>query len=329
MTERSFPHALPADGQPDDGSIATEPRYRQVHRWDYGDGVLRGIGEELRVERVAGQLAVRIGTGEGRVDGEHYVNDEAIVKGLTPAHATKLRYDRIVLRLTQSGGRGRVRYVYVPGVPGAAGPPALVRTADAVEVSLAAFPVPAGAGVLPPFPLRSDRFATADRLGPLEPLAEFHYPEMNIPADEHTELRIPLDGGIFVGFDVNRYGSGAAGSYLTVLRDGMYAVGVYGRYVRESADGADDPDKYEAMLYVEARRGGIDGARITRIGNTGPPGRELTAYGELILRAGDVLVYRVYRAASTSRYKWTLSDSSGSLRATARFVRDVATTGLA
>ena len=324
MTEHSFPHALPADGTPDDGSIATEPRYRQVHRWDHGDGILRGIGEELEVKPMPGQLAVRIGTGEAKVDGEHYVNDDPIVKTLTPAHATKIRYDRIVLRLTvDATGRGRVRYVYVEGVAGDTKPRPLVRTATVVERSLAAFPVPAGAGVLPPFPLRSDRFATSDRLAALEPLADFRYLEREVPGGQAVELTIPASGGTFIGFDVNRASDGVPGNNLTVLRDGVYELGITGRYGRDAG-----APKVEVAFYVEARRG-AGGGRIGRVGTIGPDHADLSASGALLLRAGDVLSWMVERDDTSGSYDWTLSDSTTSLRGTARFVREFSGTGIA
>lgn len=136
-----------------------------------------------------------------------------------------------------------------------------------------------------------------------------------MPGGDDVQCRIPGEGGTFVGFDVNRYGSGPAGSYLTVLRAGVYDVGLGYRYTRSS--GAPD---VELAGFVEFFRG-VGGTRLARIGTSGPPNRDLHAGGQAILRKGDLVVPTLYRSATTGSYAWTLTDSHDSLRFTARYVR--------
>jgi hypothetical protein len=90
-------------------------------------------------------MNVLVGTGTVMVQGRFCENDAALTLAVTAAHATYPRIDRVVVRLNASPGRT----IDIVVKPGTAAPepaaPALTRTAETWELSLAQIRVEAGA----------------------------------------------------------------------------------------------------------------------------------------------------------------------------------------
>lgn len=110
------------------------------------DGIVHGDGDEMAVTATdPPAMTVRVGTGTAMVRGRFCENDAALTLAVPTAHATYPRIDRVVVRLNASPGRV-IDIVVKPGTaaPGPAAP-ALTRTAEIWELSLAQVRVEAGA----------------------------------------------------------------------------------------------------------------------------------------------------------------------------------------
>jgi hypothetical protein len=110
------------------------------------DGVVHDDGNEMAVT-VTDPPAMRVlvGTGTAMIRGRFCENDAALTLAVTAAHATYPRIDRVVVRLNASPGRT----IDIVVKAGTAAPepaaPALTRTAETWELSLAQVRVEAGA----------------------------------------------------------------------------------------------------------------------------------------------------------------------------------------
>ena len=110
------------------------------------DGIVHEDGNEMAVTVTdPPAMTVQVGTGTAMVQGRFCENDAALTLSVPAAHATYPRIDRVVVRLNASPGR-TIDIVVKPGtaapVPAA---PALTRTAEIWELSLAQVRVEAGA----------------------------------------------------------------------------------------------------------------------------------------------------------------------------------------
>ena len=110
------------------------------------DGVVHDDGDELAVTVTdPPAMSVQVGTGTAMVQGRFCESDAALTLPVTTAHATYPRIDRVVVRLNASPGRT----IDIVVKAGTAAPepaaPALTRTAEVWELSLAQVRVEAGA----------------------------------------------------------------------------------------------------------------------------------------------------------------------------------------
>ena len=110
------------------------------------DGIVHGDGDEMAVTVTdPPAMTVLVGTGTAMVQGRFCENDAALTLAVPAAHATYPRIDRVVVRLNASPGRT----IDIVVKPGTAAPtpaaPALTRTAETWELSLAQVRVEAGA----------------------------------------------------------------------------------------------------------------------------------------------------------------------------------------
>lgn len=110
------------------------------------DGIVHGDGNEMAVTVTdPPAMTVLVGTGTAMVQGRFCENDAALTLAVPAAHATYPRIDRVVVRLNASPGRT----IDIVVKPGTAAPtpaaPALTRTAETWELSLAQVRVEAGA----------------------------------------------------------------------------------------------------------------------------------------------------------------------------------------
>jgi hypothetical protein len=110
------------------------------------DGIVHGDGGELAVSASdPPAMSVQVGTGTAMIRGRFCENDAALTLPVTTAHATYPRFDRVVVRLNASPGR-TIDIVVKPGTPAPSPvPPALTRTAETWELSLAKVWVEVGA----------------------------------------------------------------------------------------------------------------------------------------------------------------------------------------
>ena len=122
------------------------------------DGVVHEDGNEMAVTVTdPPAMTVRVGTGTAMVQGRFCENDAALTLAVPTAHATYPRIDRVVVRLNASPGRV-IDIVVKPGTaaPGPA-PPALTRTPEIWELSLAQVRVEAGATLILPAKITDER----------------------------------------------------------------------------------------------------------------------------------------------------------------------------
>ncbi len=110
------------------------------------DGIVHGDGNEMAVTVTdPPAMSVQVGTGTAMVRGRFCENDAALTLSVPAAHATYPRIDRVVVRLNASPGR-TIDIVVKPGTPAPEpAAPALTRTAEIWELSLAQVRVEAGA----------------------------------------------------------------------------------------------------------------------------------------------------------------------------------------
>ena len=110
------------------------------------DGIVHGDGGELAVSASdPPAMSVQVGTGTAMVQGRFCENDAALTLSVPAADTTYARIDRVVVRLNASPGRT----IDIVVKAGTAAPepaaPALTRTPETWEVSLAQVRVEAGA----------------------------------------------------------------------------------------------------------------------------------------------------------------------------------------
>ncbi len=110
------------------------------------DGIVHGDGNEMAVTVTdPPAMTVQVGTGTAMVQGRFCENDAALTLSVPAAHATYPRIDRVVVRLNASPAR-TIDIVVKPGTPAPEpAPPALTRTPEIWELSLAQVRVEAGA----------------------------------------------------------------------------------------------------------------------------------------------------------------------------------------
>lgn len=109
------------------------------------DGIVHEDGNEMAVTVTdPPAMTVLVGTGTAMVQGRFCENDAALTLAVPTAHATYPRIDRVVVQLNASPGRT----IDIVVKPGTAAPtpaaPALTRTAETWELSLAQVRVEAG-----------------------------------------------------------------------------------------------------------------------------------------------------------------------------------------
>ncbi len=126
--------------------VYTSEAFARLFRTMMRDGVVHNDGDELAVSpTVPAAMSVNVGTGMALVQGRFCENDAALTLAVPTAHATYPRIDRVVVRLNTSPGRT----IDIVVKPGTAAPtpaaPALTRTAETWELSLAQVRVEAGA----------------------------------------------------------------------------------------------------------------------------------------------------------------------------------------
>lgn len=110
------------------------------------DGIVHGDGSGLAVSpTVPAAMTVSVGTGSAIVQGRYYINDDDLVLPIGAANPTYPRIDRVVLRLNITPDR-EIHATVIPGVPSdTPEPPALIRTSEIWDISLAQVAVGAGA----------------------------------------------------------------------------------------------------------------------------------------------------------------------------------------
>jgi len=110
------------------------------------DGIVHEDGNEMAVTVTdPPAMSVQVGTGTAMIRGRFCENDAALTLPVTTAHATYPRIDRVVVRLNASPGR-TIDIVVKAGTPAPEpAAPALTRTAEIWELSLAQVRVEAGA----------------------------------------------------------------------------------------------------------------------------------------------------------------------------------------
>jgi hypothetical protein len=152
VAENSWPFTPKTAGVPDAGSVSTNARWEAM-MVQYGtDGVFANPestlndGGWLAVGPAADALAVDLDPGSGRVQGHYYENTAVKRFTVATAHATLLRIDHMVLRLTRTANGGSVNAAVVAGAPGSNRPPVETQTASVWEKRIATWNVPALAG---------------------------------------------------------------------------------------------------------------------------------------------------------------------------------------
>ena len=113
------------------------------------DGIVHGDGDEMAVTVTdPPAMTVQVGTGTAMVQGRFCENDAALTLSVPAAHATYPRIDRVVVRLNASPGR-TIDILVKKGTPAPSPvPPALTRTPEIWELSLAQVRVEAGATLI-------------------------------------------------------------------------------------------------------------------------------------------------------------------------------------
>lgn len=149
--------------------------FAQYFRAFFNDGV-KELGDNLKVVANGTNMAVRIQPGTGVLQGYFYglFDDGGGPLELTlDAAGTQTRVDRIVLRLNRTTD---VRSIVPTIIKGAAGgdAPAILRTDDLWDLSLAQITVPPGVSVLGPAHIFDERGDSAV-CGIIEPYAVKQY----------------------------------------------------------------------------------------------------------------------------------------------------------
>ncbi len=130
----------------DPDRVYTSEAFARLFRTMMRDGIVHNDGDELAVSpTVPAAMSVDVGTGMALVQGRYYINDAALTLAVEAADPSYPRIDRVVVRLEATPGR-TVHAVVKKGTP-APSPvaPALTRTTEIWELSLAQVRVEAGA----------------------------------------------------------------------------------------------------------------------------------------------------------------------------------------
>lgn len=132
------------------GPAGSVPEYTQVHfsgttKRFLSDGYIPGVDNELIVtESTPPAMSVVVSTGEGWIQGYHYINDAAKTVTIPDADPANPRIDRIVLRLDTTTNF-QITAEVLGGTPsGTPTAPALTQTSSIYEISLAQVAVGAG-----------------------------------------------------------------------------------------------------------------------------------------------------------------------------------------
>ncbi len=125
--------------------VYTSEAFARLFRTIMRDGIVHNDGDELAVSpSVPAAMSVDVGTGMALVQGRYYINDADLTLTVEAADPSYPRIDRVVVRADLVG---RTVHVVVKKGTAAASPvpPALTRTAETWELSLAQVRVEAGA----------------------------------------------------------------------------------------------------------------------------------------------------------------------------------------
>lgn len=130
----------------DPDRVYTSAAFARLIKTMMRDGVVHNDGAELAVSpSVPAAMSVSVGTGMALIQGRYYINDAALPVPVAAADPSHPRIDRVVVQLEATPGR-TVHAVVKQGTPAPSPvPPALTRTAETWELSLAQVRVNAGA----------------------------------------------------------------------------------------------------------------------------------------------------------------------------------------
>lgn len=135
------------DSTAEDRRRYSSAAFAKFMRLFYSDGVVMNGDSSLMVRKSSSNLSVTVDTGSAIVQGYAYFNEDAPLSlPVTAAHASLPRIDRVVLRLDLTLSARDISAVVLAGTPAASpSPPALTRTENVWELSLAQLRIPANA----------------------------------------------------------------------------------------------------------------------------------------------------------------------------------------
>ncbi|MFJ1765076.1 hypothetical protein ACIOD2_32445 [Amycolatopsis sp. NPDC088138] len=133
---------MPYDAGP--GSNVTEDGWRQFARHFRGDGVIRGVGSELRPLGDSTGMQVKVPAGECWVRGQWGASTATKTLPIAAAHATLQRLDLVILRNDFLTNRIEID-VLTNATPGSGSYPTLTQNSVKWEIQLAQVTVPAAA----------------------------------------------------------------------------------------------------------------------------------------------------------------------------------------
>ncbi|MGW3992347.1 hypothetical protein ACWEF6_02555 [Amycolatopsis sp. NPDC004772] len=135
----------PYDSGP--GANVTEATWRSMVRRLVPTGVIAGVLNEFAVFADSTGMQVKIPSGECWIEGNWGILSSQVTQGITTAHATLARLDRIILR--NDFANNKIEYdVLTNGTPGSTTPPPLTQNTSIWEISLARVNVPAAASTI-------------------------------------------------------------------------------------------------------------------------------------------------------------------------------------
>lgn len=135
------------DSTAEDRRRYSSAAFAKFMRLFYSDGVVTNGGNSLQVRKSSSNLSITVDTGSAIVQGYAYFNEDAPLSlPVTAAHASLPRIDRVVLRLDLTLSARDISAAILTGTPAASPtPPALTRTENVWELSLAQLRIPANA----------------------------------------------------------------------------------------------------------------------------------------------------------------------------------------
>lgn len=148
---------------------------RMASRW-WADGIYissEGTDNFLPSAAASGGMSVNIGTGDAIIRGFHGYGGALTAMGLSAANASNPRYDRIVLRLTDTAPYARITLEVLTGVAASnPAPPALTNSQTVKDIKVAKVYVAPGAGTIIASNITDEREYSKLRLmGSYTPLA--------------------------------------------------------------------------------------------------------------------------------------------------------------